>query len=66
MRAEDFAQLLVTNIFRLHGVPMFLVSDREHLLPHPAVLDDGAVECEIEKVLARRDTKTGCRSYYVL
>ena len=33
--------------------------------PPPAVLDDGEVECEIEKILAHRDTKTGRRSYYV-
>lgn len=33
--------------------------------PPPAVLDDGEVECEIDKVLAHRDTKTGRRSYYV-
>ncbi len=31
----------------------------------PAVLDDGEVECEIDKLLAHRDTKTGCRSYFV-
>ena len=33
--------------------------------PPPAVLDDGETECEIEKILAHRDTKTGRRSYYV-
>ena len=33
--------------------------------PPPAVLDDGEVECEIDKIRANRDTKTGCRSYYV-
>ena len=33
--------------------------------PPPAVLDDGETECEIDKVLAHRDTKTGRRSYYV-
>ena len=33
--------------------------------PPPAVLDDGEVECEIEKILAHRDTKTGRRPYYV-
>ena len=33
--------------------------------PPPAVLDDGEVECEIDKILAHRDTKTGCRSYYM-
>jgi len=33
--------------------------------PPPAVFDDGEVECEIDKILAHRDTKTGCRSYYV-
>ena len=31
----------------------------------PAVLDDGEVECEIDKLLARRDIKTGRRSYFV-
>ena len=33
--------------------------------PPPAVLDHGETECEIEKILAHRDTKTGRRSYYV-
>ena len=33
--------------------------------PPPAVLDDGEVECETEKILAHRDTKTGRRPYYV-
>ena len=33
--------------------------------PPPAVLDNGEVECEIEKVLAHHDSKTGRRSYYV-
>ena len=33
--------------------------------PPPAVSDDGQVECEIDKILAHRDIKTGCRSYYV-
>ncbi|KAL3135987.1 hypothetical protein ABBQ32_007027 [Trebouxia sp. C0010 RCD-2024] len=33
--------------------------------PPPAVLDDGEVECTIEKVLAHCDTTTGRRSYYV-
>ena len=32
MGAEEFAQILVTNVFRLHGMPMFLVSDRDKLL----------------------------------
>ncbi|KAL3153599.1 hypothetical protein ABBQ32_14155 [Trebouxia sp. C0010 RCD-2024] len=32
MGAEEFAQILMTNIFRLHGVPVFLVSDRDKLL----------------------------------
>ncbi len=30
--------------------------------PPPAVLDDGEVECGIDKILAHRDTKTGRRS----
>ena len=29
------------------------------------MLDDGEVECEIDKILAHRDSKTGRRSYYV-
>ena len=33
--------------------------------PPPAVLDDGETECEIDKILAHRDSKTGRRSYYV-
>ncbi|DBA74919.1 TPA: hypothetical protein ACH3X2_14289 [Trebouxia sp. C0005] len=33
--------------------------------PPPAVLPDGEVECEIEKVLAHHDSKTGRRSYLV-
>ena len=33
--------------------------------PPPAVLDDGEVECEMDKILAHRDSKTGRRSYYV-
>ena len=33
--------------------------------PPPAVLDDGETECEIDKILAHRDFKTGRRSYYV-
>jgi hypothetical protein len=33
--------------------------------PPPAVSDDSEVECEIDKILAHRDTKTGRRSYYV-
>ena len=33
--------------------------------PPAAVLDNGEVECEIEKMLADDDTKTGRRSYYV-
>ena len=33
--------------------------------PPPAVLDDGEVEREIDKILAHHDTKTGRRSYYV-
>ena len=33
--------------------------------PPPAVLDNGEVEHEIEKVSAHRDSKTGRRSYYV-
>ena len=33
--------------------------------PPPAVLVDGEVECEFDKILAHRDTKTGRRSYYV-
>ena len=32
MGAEEFAQVLMTNIFRLHGMPMFLVSDGDKLL----------------------------------
>ena len=32
MGAEEFAQILMTNIFRLHGVPMYLVSDQDKLL----------------------------------
>ena len=32
MGAEEFAQILMTNISRLHRVPMFLVSDRDKLL----------------------------------
>ncbi len=31
--------------------------------PPPAVSDE--VECEIDKILAHHDTKTGRRSYYV-
>ena len=33
--------------------------------PFPAVLDNGEVECEVEKVLAHHDSNTGRRSYYV-
>ena len=32
MGVEEFAQILVTDIFRLHGVRMFLVSDRDKLV----------------------------------
>lgn len=32
MGAGEFAQILMTDVFRLHGVPMFLVSDRDKLL----------------------------------
>ncbi len=32
MGAEEFAQILVREIFRLHGIPKFLVSDRDKLL----------------------------------
>ena len=31
----------------------------------PAVLDEGEVDCEIDKLLAHRDTKAGRRSYFV-
>ncbi len=30
--AEGVAQILVREIFRLHGIPKFLVSDRDKLL----------------------------------
>ena len=33
--------------------------------PPPAVLDDGEVECQIDKILAHRDTNTGRRAYYL-
>ena len=32
MGAEEFAQILVRDVLRLHGVPQFLVSDRNKLL----------------------------------
>ena len=32
MGAEEFAQVFVEEIFRLHGIPKFLVSDRDKLL----------------------------------
>ena len=32
MGAEEFAQIFVREIFRLHGIPKFLVSDRDKLL----------------------------------
>ena len=33
--------------------------------PAPDVLDDGEMECEVDRGLAHCDTKTGSRSYYV-
>ena len=32
MGAEEFAQILMTNVCRLHGMPGFLESDRDKLL----------------------------------
>ena len=32
MGAEECAQILVRDVFRLHGIPQFLVSDRDELL----------------------------------
>ena len=52
------------NVFHVSLLKRYMDGCRATALP-PAVLDDGELEGEIEKVLAHRDTKTGRRSYYV-
>ena len=52
------------NVFHVALLKRYKDGDRGSA-PPPAVLADGEVECEIDKVLAHHDTKSGRRSYYV-
>ena len=54
----------MSNVFHVSLLKRYKDGNRGSA-PPPAVLDDGEVECEIDKILAHRDTKTGRRSYYV-
>ena len=53
------------DVFHVSLLKKYRDGCRSGLVPPSAVLNDGETECEVQKILAHRDAKTGRKSYYV-